>query len=61
MKDVNTALKVKVKRLIKSETVSVPSNETNKECIVKLEGLLTEKTSESKQFELTCGETEEKL
>lgn len=61
MKDVNTALKVKVKRLIKSETVSVPSNETNKECIVKLEGLLIEKTSESKQFELTCGEIEEKL
>lgn len=61
MKDVNTALKVKVKRLIKSETVSVPSNETNKECIVKLEGLLTEKTSESKQFEVTCGEIEEKL
>lgn len=57
----NTALKVKVKRLIKSETVSVPSNETNKECIVKLEGLLTEKTSESKQFEVTCGEIEEKL
>ena len=61
MKDVNTALKVKIKRLIKSETVSVPSNETNKECIVKLEGLLTEKTSESKQFEVTCGEIEEKL
>ena len=47
LKDENTALNKEVERLIKVETVSAPSSETNDNPITVLEGLLDEKANKT--------------